>query len=100
MTADAIAAALEAARFEARQDSRMADVGRANEGGQDGVRIAPRDRRVFAVAGVVLAVLMALSLRHWARRDRRLGSVSVVLTDEPVSTTLRYVISLTRSPTR
>jgi hypothetical protein len=41
------------------------DVGRrAVEAGEAGGRIAPLDRRVFAVAGVVFAVLMALSPRY------------------------------------
>ncbi|MYS24154.1 Dolichyl-phosphate-mannose-protein mannosyltransferase [Streptomyces sp. DvalAA-14] len=37
---------------------------RADEAGEDGGRTAPLDRRVFIVAGVVLAVLMALSPRY------------------------------------
>ncbi|MFE7710284.1 ArnT family glycosyltransferase [Streptomyces sp. NPDC057486] len=47
----------------------MTDVGRADGAGEDGGRTAPLDRRVFVVAGVVLAVLMALSPRYGFHRD-------------------------------
>lgn len=47
----------------------MTDVGRVNEAGEDGGRPAPLDRRVFVVAGVVFAVLMALSTRYGFHRD-------------------------------
>ncbi len=52
------------------------DVGRADGAGEDEAgagadseRIAPLDRRVFAVAGVVFAVLMAFSTRYGFHRD-------------------------------
>ncbi|WP_310727230.1 glycosyltransferase family 39 protein [Streptomyces sp. N2A] len=46
-----------------------ANVGRADEAGEGGGRIAPLDRRVFAVSGVVFAVLMVLSSRYGFHRD-------------------------------
>ncbi|MDI5970980.1 glycosyltransferase family 39 protein [Streptomyces sp. SL13] len=45
------------------------DAGRAEGAGEAAGRIAAPDRRVFAVAGVVFAVLMALSSRYGFHRD-------------------------------
>lgn len=63
--ADATDAADAADATDATDAADVADVGRrADEAGEAGGRIAALDRRVFAVAGVVLAVLMALSPRY------------------------------------
>ncbi|MBD0742628.1 glycosyltransferase family 39 protein [Streptomyces sp. CBMA152] len=47
----------------------LVDAGHEARAGEDGGRIAPLDRRVFAVAGTVLALLMALSQRYGFHRD-------------------------------
>ncbi|MFJ8162500.1 ArnT family glycosyltransferase [Streptomyces sp. NPDC096136] len=46
-----------------------AKTGRTAQAEQGGGRIAPLDRRVFAVAGVVFAALMALAQRYGFHRD-------------------------------
>ncbi|WP_377268274.1 ArnT family glycosyltransferase [Peterkaempfera sp. SMS 1(5)a] len=47
----------------------LANVEGADRAGEDGGRLAPLDRRVLAVSGAVLALLMALSARYGLHRD-------------------------------